>query len=179
MIRGLLCVDCVRPIRGRSEFHPKPLKNQSVGHSSANRTNSPLSVFNNLDTPAPLDFRLSPVFPSDYALPLQNRGVGVGNFYLSPNQQLTNSRLSTNFSALPVGITQLPAACWRAWPPEVWRASSHLSPAAGRERALCVPTSVSGIPIPPRLITRFLRPDSIGTRHSSPFLCTLGFLTPL
>src|SRR5271170_4524684 len=91
MIIGLLYVNLARTIRERPEFRSNPQKNQAITNSSANRANSPLCVFNNFHTPASLNFGLSPVFPSDYALPHKKGGRGVGNFYLSPNQQFTNS----------------------------------------------------------------------------------------
>ena len=63
-----------RPIRERPEFRSNPQKNQAITNSSAIRPNSPLCVFNNFHTPAPLNFELSPVFPSDYALPHKKGG---------------------------------------------------------------------------------------------------------
>jgi hypothetical protein len=167
MIRGLLCVDCDRPIRGRSESHPKPLKNQSVGHSSANHANSPLSVFNNLHTPAPLNCLLSPAFPSDYALRLQNRGVGVRNFYLLPNQQLTNSHVGTNPSARPVGITHVPA-----WRPSLNSELSNLDFRRRLSGRLCFQH-------PHRSLRVSGHCSSFITRHPSPFLCRLEDSTPL
>ena len=98
-----------KPIRERLEISPNSQKNQSITHSSAIPAKSPFCVFYNLHTPGSLNFRLSPAFSCVWKLPHKKGGRGVGNFYLMPNQQLTNSRLGTSASARPVGISHVSA----------------------------------------------------------------------
>src|SRR5271156_4594691 len=63
-----------RPVRVRTGFRSNPLWNQAITHSFAIREKSPICVFNNLHTPAPLNPVLCPVFPGDYALPHKKGG---------------------------------------------------------------------------------------------------------
>ena len=98
-----------KAIRERRQSPRNPQKNQSITHSSAHRPNPAPCVFYNLHTPGSLNFRLSPAFSCVWKLPHKKGGRGVPNFYLSPNQQLTNSRLGTSASARPVGISHVSA----------------------------------------------------------------------
>jgi len=79
-----------RQFRAQLKFRSNPLWNQATTHSFPICAKLVPSVFNRLHTHLALNIELSPVFPSDYALPAEKGGRGYLNFYLTYFHHSTN-----------------------------------------------------------------------------------------